>query len=70
LSENQQADKEEYVEYRLRIPKAVHAKLHYLKVQYQFRSLNDIILMAINEFLKRHKKDLASSAKSNREARA
>jgi len=68
LSENQQADKEEYVEYRLRIPKPVHAKLQHLKIHYKYigkykvRSLNDVILIAINEFLERHKKDLTSSA--------
>ncbi|MFP3287952.1 MAG: hypothetical protein RXP86_11885 [Acidilobus sp.] len=68
MNEDQQADKEEYVEYRLRIPKSVHAKLHYLKIYYQYigkykvRSLNDVILIAINEFLERHEEDLTSSA--------
>ena len=68
MSENQQADKEDYVEYRARIPKDVHAKLNHLKIHYQYtgeykvRSLNDIILMAINEFLKNHEKDLTSSS--------
>ena len=67
LNEDQQADKEDYVEYRLRIPKPVHAKLQYLKIRYQYtgkykvRSLNDVILMAIKEFLERHEKDLASA---------
>jgi len=64
LSEDQQADKEDYVEYRVRIPKTVHAKLHYLKIYYQFRSVNDVILMAINEFLKNREKDLSSSSTS------
>ena len=64
MSEDQQADKEDYVEYRVRIPKTVHAKLHYLKIYYQFRSVNDVILMAINEFLKNREKDLSSSSTS------
>jgi len=62
LSEDQQTDKEGFVEYRLRLPKTVHAKLHYLKIYYQFRSVNDVILMAINEFLKNHEKDLTPSS--------
>ena len=67
LSESQQADGEEYVEYRLRIPKAVHAKLQHLRVHYRYtgkykvRSLNDVILIAISEFLERHKEDLESA---------
>ena len=66
MGENKQADKEEYVEYRLRIPEPVHVKLQHLKIhyrhtrKYKVRSLNDIILIAVNEFLDRHKEDLAS----------
>ncbi|MFP3320829.1 MAG: hypothetical protein RXO24_09710, partial [Acidilobus sp.] len=65
LSEDQQA---EYVEYRARIPKDMYAKLHHLKIHYQYtrkynvRSINDIILMAIKEFLEKHKKDLEPSS--------
>ena len=70
MSEDPRADKEEYVEYRTRIPKAVYVKLHHLRVHYRYmgkykvRSINDIILMAIKEFLERHKEDLASSTDS------
>ena len=68
MSESQQADKEEYVEYRLRIPKPVHVKLQHLRIHYRYtgkykvRTLNDVILIAINEFLKNHEKDLTSSS--------
>ena len=67
MGKDQQADEEEYVEYRLRIPKAVHAKLQHLRIHYRYtgkykvRSLNDVILMAISEFLERHKEDLESA---------
>jgi hypothetical protein len=70
LSEDQHADKEDYIEYRARIPKDVYVKLHHLRVHYRYtgkykvRSVNDVILLAINEFLERHKEDLASSADS------
>lgn len=70
MSEDKQADREEYVEYRVRIPKPIYAKLHHLKAHYKYTgkynvsTINDIILMAISEFLKRHKKDLTSSADS------
>ena len=70
MGENQQADKEEYVEYRAHIPKDMYVELQHLKIHFQYtgkyrvRSLNDIILMAIKEFLERHKEDLASSTNS------
>jgi hypothetical protein len=62
--------KKGYVEYRAHIPKDVYVKLHHLRAHYRYtgkykvRSMNDIILMAIKEFLERHKEDLASSADS------
>jgi hypothetical protein len=67
LGEDQQADKEEYVEYRARIPKDMYVKLHHLRAHYRYmgkykvRSINDIILMAIDEFIKRHEEDLSSA---------
>lgn len=67
MNEDQQTDKEKYVEYRTRIPKAMYVEMQHLKIHYQYtgkykvRSLNDIILMAIKEFLERHKEDLTSS---------
>jgi hypothetical protein len=66
LDKDQQADKE-YVEYRARIPKDMYVKLHHLRAHYRYmgkykvRSINDVILMAINEFLERHKEDLESA---------
>ncbi|MCG2890258.1 MAG: hypothetical protein L7G97_05645 [Acidilobus sp.] len=68
MGENQQADKEEYVEYRARIPKDKYVKMQHLKIHYQYtgkykvRSINDILLMAIDEFLERHEKELESSS--------
>jgi hypothetical protein len=65
LSEDQQA---EYVEYRARIPKDMYVEMQHLKIHYQYtgkykvRSINDIILMAIKEFLEKHKKDLEPSS--------
>jgi len=70
LGENQQTDKEKYVEYRARIPKVMYVEMQHLKIHYQYtgkykvRSLNDIILMAIKEFLEKHEKDLESSTDS------
>jgi len=69
LGENQQADKEEYVEYRAHIPKDMYVELQHLKIHYQYteeydvRSVNDIILMAIKEFLDKHKKELPKKRK-------
>lgn len=57
-----------YLEYRVRIPEEMYVKLLQLKVvyrnRYKVRSLNDVILMAVSEFLERHKEDLAPSADS------
>jgi hypothetical protein len=64
---DQRVGKKGYVEYRAHIPKDVYVKLHHLRAHYRYtgkykvRSLNDIILMAIKEFLERHKEDLTSS---------
>jgi hypothetical protein len=61
LGKNQQVDEEEYVEYRARIPKVMYVEMQHLKIHYQYtgeynvRSINDIILMAIKEFLEKHK---------------
>ena len=69
MGENQQADKEEYVEYRAHIPKDMYVELQHLKIHYQYtgeynvRSINDIILMAIREFLDKHKKELPKKRK-------
>ena len=69
MGENQQADKEEYVEYRAHIPKDMYVELQHLKIHYQYteeydvRSVNDIILMAIKEFLDKHKKELPKKRK-------
>jgi len=69
LGKEQQADKEEYVEYRARIPKDMYVELQHLKIHYQYtgeynvRSINDILLMAIKEFLDRHKKELPKKRK-------
>jgi len=66
LSEDQQANKE-YVEYRARIPKVMYVEMQHLKIHYQYtgeykvRSLNDIILMAIKEFLEKRKMELPRS---------
>ena len=68
MSEDQQADKE-YVEYRARIPKDMYVEVQHLKIHYQYtrkynvRSINDIILMAIKEFLDKHKKELPKKRK-------
>ena len=68
MGENQQADKEEYVEYRARIPKVKYVKMQHLKIYYQYtgkykvRSINDVLLMAIDEFLEKHEKELESSS--------
>ncbi len=67
MDKDQQADKE-YVEYRARIPKDKYIKMHHLKIHYQYtgkykvRSINDVLLMAIDEFIKTHEKDLESSS--------
>jgi hypothetical protein len=48
----------------------MYVELHHLKAHYRYmgkykvRSINDVILMAINEFLERHKKELSRSANS------
>ena len=69
MGKEQQADKEEYVEYRARIPKDMYAELQHLKIHYQYtgeynvRSINDILLMAIREFLDKHKKELPKRRK-------
>ena len=61
MGKNRQVDEEEYVEYRARIPKVMYVEMQHLKIHYQYmgeynvRSINDIILMAIKEFLEKHK---------------
>jgi hypothetical protein len=68
LGKDQHADEEEYVEYRARIPKVKYVKMQHLKIHYQYtgkykvRSINDVLLMAIDEFLEKHEKELESSS--------
>jgi len=60
-------DNTKHVEYRAHIPEDIYAKLQYLKIyyyhtkKYNVRSVNDIILMAIIEFLEKHEDDLTAS---------
>ena len=67
MGKNQQVDEEEYVEYRARIPKVMYVEMQHLKIHYQYtgeynvRSINDIILMAIKEFLEKRKMELTRS---------
>jgi hypothetical protein len=56
-----------HVEYRAHIPEDIYVKLQHLKIyyhhtkKYDVRSVNDIILMAIIEFLEKHEDDLTAS---------
>ena len=67
-AEESQGGGKGYIEYRARIPQKMYVKLLLLKVvyrnRYHVKSVNDVILMAVSEFLERHEKDLPPSADS------